>query len=321
MNQRLRQRPLSVGALRAFEAVARLLSFRAAGEELHLTQSAVSRQIQGLEEEIGVQLFSRGTRQVALTAAGATLLRVAAPLLERLDAAVHQLRHTSVRPRISITTFASFASLWLIPRLEAFQRQHPALDIRISATDSLLDLDDPDIDLALRHCPPSLAPATAERLFGECIAPMASPWLIERSRRGELAPLGAAEDLLQHSLIESADLHLRTVNERSWSRWFERRGLAHQQPQRWIYFNYDHQEVQAALAGQGLVLGRFALVADHLQRGDLVEPLGPAGREQVDHAYWLLVSPAGEVRPEVRQLADWLRAEAAQVRAALPELA
>jgi LysR family glycine cleavage system transcriptional activator len=114
MNQRVRQRPLAIGPLRAFEAVARLLSFRAAGEELHLTQSAVSRQIQSLEEEIGVPLLTRGTRQVALTSAGATLLRATLPALGQLDAAVQQVRRTSVRPRVSITTFASFASLWLI---------------------------------------------------------------------------------------------------------------------------------------------------------------------------------------------------------------
>ena len=191
MNQRVRQRPLAIGPLRAFEAVARLLSFRAAGEELHLTQSAVSRQIQSLEEEIGIALFTRGTRQVALTVAGASLLRAAVPALGKLDAAVQQLRRTSVRPRVSITTFASFASLWLIPRLEGFQRDHPGLDIRINAEDALHDLDDPDIDLALRHCSAEVVPPEAQRLFGECVSPVVSPWLIERSARGDAPPLGA----------------------------------------------------------------------------------------------------------------------------------
>ena len=321
MNQRVRQRPLAIGPLRAFEAVARLLSFRAAGEELHLTQSAVSRQIQSLEEEIGIALFTRGTRQVALTVAGASLLRAAVPALGKLDAAVQQLRRTSVRPRVSITTFASFASLWLIPRLEGFQRDHPGLDIRINAEDALHDLDDPDIDLALRHCSAEVVPPEAQRLFGECVSPVVSPWLIERSARGDAPPLGAPADLQAHTLIESADLHLSTVHERSWARWFERRGLASLQPARWIHFNYDHQQVQAAQSGQGVALGRLALVADLLQRGDLIEPLGAAERDVSSQAYWLIVAPASAERPEVRQLCEWLLAQAAALRAALPALA
>jgi LysR family glycine cleavage system transcriptional activator len=124
----MRQRPLAVGSLRAFEAVARRSSFRAAGEELHLTQPAVSRQIRGLEDELGAPLFLRGTRHVELTSVGAALLRAVAPLLDRLDAAVRQIRSAQGRLQVGLTTFASFASLWLLPRLQAFQHAHPGLD-------------------------------------------------------------------------------------------------------------------------------------------------------------------------------------------------
>src|SRR5262245_2328740 len=148
----LRQRPLAVGPLRAFEAVARHLSFRAASEELFLTQSAVSRQIQGLEEELGAPLFVRGTRHVELTTAGASLLRAVAPMLDRLDSTVRQIRQNRGRRVVGVTTFASFASLWLIPRLEAFQRQHPDIDIRVSANDSMVEPDAQEIDIALRYC-------------------------------------------------------------------------------------------------------------------------------------------------------------------------
>ena len=130
-----RHRPLSVGPIRAFEAVARLLSFRAAAEELHLTQSAISRQIRSLEEEVGALLFQRGTRHVELTGDGALLLRAVIPALERLDTGVRQIRSARGRKIVSVTTFASFSSLWLIPRLEAFQRvasrhRHPHLGQR-----------------------------------------------------------------------------------------------------------------------------------------------------------------------------------------------
>src|SRR5215218_7308878 len=111
MNQG-RHRPLSLGSLRAFEAVARLLSFSDAADELHVTQSAVSRQIKGLEDELGAPLFQRGTRHVELTANGTLLLRVVAPWLDRLDASVRQIRQARGRRTVQLTTFPSFASLW-----------------------------------------------------------------------------------------------------------------------------------------------------------------------------------------------------------------
>ena len=132
----IRSRPIAAGQLRAFEAVARHLNFRAASEELALTQSAISRQIQALEEDVGVTLFLRHTRAVELTSAGAQLLRAALPSLERIDSAVRIIRQSAGRKSVAISTWASFASMWLIPRLEMFQRAHPDIDIRIDATDA-----------------------------------------------------------------------------------------------------------------------------------------------------------------------------------------
>ncbi len=154
----LRTRPISVGQLRAFEAVARRLNFRAAAEELSLTQSAVSRQIQALEEEVGVALFLRHTRAVELTSAGGQLLQAVLPALERMDSAVRLIRRSAGRKSVAISTWASFASMWLIPRLEAFQSEYPDIDIRIDATDVSVDLDTTDIDLALRYTTPANAP-------------------------------------------------------------------------------------------------------------------------------------------------------------------
>ncbi len=312
-----RQRPLSLQALRAFEAVARHLSFRVAGEELFLTQSAISRQIKGLEEELGAQLFQRDTRQVALTGAGATLLRAVQPGLERLDLAVRQIRSAGARPRVSVTTFASFATLWLIPRLEAFQRQQPALDIRIAAHDALHDMDDPDIDMALRYCHPDAAPPGALRLFDEVLTPVVSPWYLERAARGEVAPLRTPADLAQHTLLEVEALHLGSSGYRRWEHWLAERGLAALQPQRWVYLNYDHQRVQAAQVGQGVVLARLPLVTEMLARGELVEPFGPAGRDAVPYGYWLILASSSAARPEVLKLRDWMATQAAQVRAAI----
>ena len=165
-----RTRPIGVGHLRAFEAVARHLNFRVAAEELSLTQSAVSRQIQGLEDEVGAALFLRHTRAVELTSAGAMLLGAVGSTLERLDSTVRQIRQTAGRKSVAITTWASFASMWLIPRLEAFQRDHPDIDIRIDATDNAVDLSTADVDLALRYAvPQGMATGTRVEIQGDMV--------------------------------------------------------------------------------------------------------------------------------------------------------
>src|SRR6218665_337439 len=200
-----RQRPLSIGPPRAFEAVARLLSFRMAAEELYLTQSAISRQIRALEEEIGCTLFLRGTRHVELTADGAALQGTAVAVLERLDQTVRQIRQTRGRRVVNVTTFASFASLWLIPRLEAFQRDHPDIDLRVSAYDTVVELDDSELDLAMRYSEPGSLPPEAQRLFGETLTPVFSPLLARQALEGAGPPLSQPADLVHHTLAEEDD--------------------------------------------------------------------------------------------------------------------
>jgi LysR family transcriptional regulator, glycine cleavage system transcriptional activator len=313
-----RHRPLGIGPLRAFEAVGRLLSFRGAADELHLTQSAISRQIRSLEDELGAPLFLRGTRHVELTAAGAALMQSTVPLMERLDTTVRQLRSARSRRTVSLTTFASFASLWLIPRLQAFQAMHPDIDIRVSACDAMSDLDDPELDLALRYCHPDEAPAGAVRLFGDTMTPAAGAGLMTQSRQGLAPPLCRPADLVQHTLLEEDD-HRPSAQYLSWRYWLRQHGQAQLQPQRWIYLNFTYQQIQAALAGQGVALARLPLVYESLQRGELVEPFGAEGRLRSPFAYWAIASPAGLQRPELRQFLDWVVGQAAQSRTAIGE--
>ena len=310
----LRSRPIAAGQLRAFEAVARHLNFRAASEELSLTQSAVSRQIQSLEGDVGVSLFLRHTRAVELTGAGAQLLRAVMPSLERIDGAVRLIRQSAGRKSVAISTWASFASMWLIPRLEAFQQAYPDIDIRIDTTDTPVDLDTTDVDLALRYAMPIQVPSNAERLFGEQITPVASPWLLQ-SGRG----LRKAEDLAQFSMVEASDAHRTQHMEwQNWQRWFTTHRLMRFEPKRWLYFTYAHQIAQAALTGQGVALVRTPLVAESLASGELVEPF-PQMRLDSPLAYWLIVGPRNAGRPEVAAFCDWLRGQAAQTRAAIGE--
>ena len=311
----LRTRPISAGHLRAFEAVARHLNFRAASEELSLTQSAVSRQIQAMEEEVGVGLFLRHTRAVELTGAGAQLLRAVVPSLERLDSAVRMIRRSAGRKSVAITTWASFASMWLIPRLEAFQSEHPDIDIRIDASDVPVDMETADIDVALRYVKPANAPANAIRLFGEQLTPVASPWLLKSGHA-----LNKGEDLAHFALIEAGDAH-RSANLEvlSWRRWLDAHRFKKLEPKRWLYFDYAHQIAQAALTGQGVALARMPLVADSLASGDLVEIL-PNMRLDSPLVYWLIVGPRASARPEIVAFCNWLQAQAALTRIAIGDV-
>lgn len=315
-----RRRPLSLTNLRAFEAVARRLNFSDAADELFVTQSAISRQIKSLEDELGLPLFVRGTRHVELTQSGQQLLRVVDPWLVRFDASVRQIREQNSRRRVSVTTFASFASLWVLPRIEAFQSRHPDIDIRVSANDQLADLDDPELDLALRYISPQQAPPGAVRLFGEILTPVVSRQLMEQIRRGDAPPLATPADLAQHTLAEEDD-NKASTEFISWRRWLAQHGEPTLQPRRWLYLNYTYQQVQAALAGQGVALARVALVFEALARGELVEPFGPAGRDTSPYAYWLIVPPQHRHRSEVRQFCEWVEAQAAATRAAIGEVA
>jgi len=304
-----------VGHLRAFEAVARHLNFRAASEELSLTQSAVSRQIQAMEDEVGVSLFLRHTRAVELTAAGAQLLMAVLPSLERLDNTVRQIRRSAGRKSVTITTWASFASMWLIPRLEAFQREHPDIDIRIDASDVSVDLDTADVDVALRYARPVQVPPQAIRLFGEQLTPVASPWLLKSGK-----PLKKGSDLAHFGLIEASDAH-RTQNLEwlTWRRWMDEHQFKKLEPKRWLYFNYAHQIAQAALTGQGVALARMPLVADSLASGDLVEIL-PGMRLESPMVYWLIVGPRSAARPEIMAFCTWLKAQAELTRVAIGDV-
>ncbi len=309
-------RKLSLAPLRAFEAVARRLSFSAAADELHLTQSAVSRQIKGLEDELGAALFVRGTRHVEITPDGQALRRSVEPWLTQLDASVRQIRQTRSRRRVSLTTFASFASLWLLPRLEAFQRVRPDIDIRISAHDVLAELDDPELDLALRYVGPEQVPPGAVRLFGEVLTPVVSRALLERTRSGAAPPLRVPADLAQHTLAEEDDGR-PSAQYLSWRHWLAQHGLPALQPRRWLYLNFTYQQVQAAMAGHGVALARMALVADSLRGGELVEPFGAAGRIPSPFAYWLAVVEAGRPRPVVGEFRRWIEVLAGLTRAAI----
>lgn len=294
----------SLDLLRGFEVAARLLSFTRAGEELHLTQSAVSRQMKELEEQLGVTLFQRQHRALLLTEAGQQFYPVAAQVLATMRAATDRLRAAAGTHSLYVSTTAGFASLWLIPRLAGFARTHPGVDVRISADTRIQDLERDGVDVAIRYCPPALAGTDAVRLFGERVFPVCSPALLADAKR----PLREAADLSKHVLLHVDDpdgrwpwLH--------WRVWLEVVGVQDLRPAGSLRFSGYDQVIPAAVAGHGVALGRTPLVGKALAAGELVAPF--EREAQSARAYFAKVSNNAGGRAEVADFVAWLKREAA----------
>jgi DNA-binding transcriptional LysR family regulator len=285
-----------------FESAARHLSFTKAGEELHLTQSAVSRQIKELEDQLGVPLFQRRHRALALTEPGQQFYAAAAQVLSTMRSATERLRASSGRRQpVSVTTTASFAALWLIPRLAGFTRDHPGVDVRLTADTRVLDLERDGLDIAIRHGPAALAGPNATRLFGEKVFPVCSPKLLKKT------PLEKPADLRNHVLLQYDDPDVRHP-WLHWKTWFEVERIADLKPAGTMTFSGYEQIIPSAVAGHGVALGRTPLVKDLLAAGDLVAPF----KSQADpaRAYFAIVSKGATSRPEVADFVEWLKTEA-----------
>jgi len=293
----------SLDLLKGFEAAARLLSFTRAGDELHLSQSAVSRQIQDLETQLGVSLFQRRHRALALTEDGQALYAASAQVLATMRAVTDRLRAGRGRPTLAVTTTQSFASLWLIPRLAGFTRTHPELDVRISAETRVLDLERDGLDLAIRHGPASMVGANAVKLFGERVFPVCSPKLLKDPKR----PLREPADLRHHVLLQYDDPDGRHP-WMHWKTWLEIERLTDLRPAGSLVFSGYDQIIPAAIAGHGVALGRSPLVREAISSGELVAPFKRSADPA--RAYFAIVSKNSAGRPEVADFVNWLKEEA-----------
>jgi LysR family transcriptional regulator, glycine cleavage system transcriptional activator len=284
-----------------FEAAARTLSFTKAAEELFITQSAVSRQIKALEENLGLKLFERRPRSLTLTEDGLALYRIA-DVLDRLQSATDQLRAETRARQLSITTTTGFASLWLIPRLSRFTALHPDIDVRISATTDTLNLERSLIDLAIRYCKPQTAPEGAVRLFGDEMIPVCSRALL----RDKTRPLKRPQDLAHHALLHFDYAGAETMYM-DWGTWLTALGIAELKSAGALHFSQYEQMIQAAISGQGVALGRQALVSDLIESRALVAPF----KQTLvgSRAYFIVESRLSAGKPQVREFAQWLLAE------------
>lgn len=298
-------RPIALTALRGFESAGRHLSFTLAAAELNLTQSSISRQIASLERQVGKPLFVRRTRALELTAAGERLYAAVRQGIGAIDRCVDEIRGVGAPPRVTVATYASFASLWLVPRLAAFQKAHPQIEIRIDAADRLVDLEAEDIDMAIRWLRPGSSVDPSALLLGEEeVAPALSPRLIESSG----AILNKPADLMGLPLLEMDD-GVPSSPYSSWARWFEfvKAGPVRPRAGR-LYFTYVDQAVQAAVRGQGVAMVRTPFLDDLVAGGELVLPF-PHLRMRSGYRYFLIVNPRRAHLPQVETFRAWVLEE------------
>lgn len=297
----------NLNALKAFEAAARHLSFTKAAAELNVTQGAVSHQVQALEEQLGLLLFKRMNRRLALTEAGKGYLPALGEAFDRIAEATRRLGRDRSAGPLKLSTMPSFASRWLLPRLAKLRRVAPELELMISATPALVDLHDDQFDLVIRFGVGSYPDLAETFLMGDAVMPVCAPALLERP-----PGLRAPEDLAQYTLLHDE------VGPREqgvdWQRWLAAAGVKGIDVKRGPIFSDSSFVVQAAIAGEGIGLGRLSLCLDDIVSGRLVQPFGPV--VPVTMTYRLLTTPEKAAWPKVERFRAWILAEIA----ALPPL-
>ncbi|MGO1070735.1 LysR substrate-binding domain-containing protein [Lysobacter sp. CA199] len=289
------RRRLPLSALRAFESAARHGSFSRAAGELAVTPTAVSHQIRSLEESLGVPLFERRARKVALTEAGSQLYPVLRDGFDAFEGALERLARIRTRAAVTVSATNAFTSKWLLPRVASFTVLHPQIDLQLHASDEAVDLVGGGVDIAIRYGRGPYPGLLAEPMFADDFAPVVNP------RLGVRVP----SDLDAVPIIHFQWKRHHPLNP-TWEAWFARAGLAWRSASGELRFSDESHAIQAAVAGQGAALLSLALVRDEIAAGQLVQPFGPV---LAGHAYHLVTDPERATSPSVSAALEWLRAQ------------
>ena len=278
---------LPLNALRAFEASARLCNFTRAGQELNVTQTAISHQVKALEDQLGVTLFTRLPRGLALTDEGHALLPVLTDAFDRISGAVTRLQEGRFQEVVTLGVVGTFAIGWLLPRLSDFRDRHPSIDLRLKTNNNVADIVAEGLDYFIRFGDGAWHGTDALPLLEAPLSPVCAPALADR-------------------LKQPADLHgvplLRSFRRDEWERWFRAAGVAPPTP-RGGMFDSSTLLLQAAAAGQGVALLPVAMFQEALGQGRVKQPFELA----VDTGrYWLTKLKSREETPAMGQLRAWL---------------
>ena len=289
----------SLNGLRAFEAAARHLSFTNAATELNVTQTAISHQIRRLEEELGIRLFVRQNRALALTPQAKDYLPGVRAAFNDLRLATDRLLRKDNDHVLTVSTLASLAAKWLLPRLSAFQEAHPGIDVRITTSTALVDFRSGDVDAAIRYGRGHWPGVRADWLTADELFPVCSPALLTGNR-----PLRSPQDLADHTF-----LHTSGGYDDDWRLWLTAAGLpADISKLPGLTFDLILMTVQAALDGIGVAMGRTSYVEADIAKGRLVVPFKIT---LPTDAGFYLVSPEGRAdTPKLAAFRQWLKASA-----------
>lgn len=306
-------RPLpSLNALRAFEAAARHLAFTHAAEELNVTPAAISHHIKGLADYLGVALFHRSKGSLMLSEAGHRLAPGLTRGFRELARAVETVGEHDEGAPLVVSAAPTFASMWLLPRLERFRRRHPEIEVRLDASPDIVDFTREAIDVAIRYGAGGYDDVLSERLFTETVSPVCSPSLLTGT-----PPLRTPEDLRDHTLLH---VEWNTLGELlpCWRMWLLAAGVEDVDPGRGPRFNYGGLAVQSAIEGHGVALASDILVADHLAAGRLVKPFEVSVKGAGEFAFYVVAPERAWRKRRVAAFRKWLQEEA---RATEKELA
>jgi len=292
--------PLS--ALRAFEAAARLASFSKAAEELNVTPAAISHQIAALEADLGVSLFRRRNRLVELTPSARVLLPGLSEAFAGIHASVRRLRAHNDTGTLNVTASPSFAGKWLVQRLHRFQEKWPEIDVRISATDAMIDLTRGDFDIAIRYGTGRYPGLDVELLLENEVFPVCSPELLDNG-----PPIDRPADLLRHALIHDQAVD-RDPLAPTWSMWLKAAGVGEAPHSPGLSVSTNHLALEAAIGGHGVTLANSTIAEADLVGGRLIRLFSLSLPDLF--AFWIVSAPGALERPKVRAFRDWLRQEA-----------
>ncbi|MBN9673644.1 transcriptional regulator GcvA [Roseibium aggregatum] len=286
-----------LASLRAFEAAARHLSFKRAAEELGVTPTAVSHQIRLLEDTIGMRLFERLPRKVALTETGSQLYPVFRDAFSSMTRALGSVTREGSRKAFTLTSTTGFTAKWLVPRIARFNATHPQITLRLYPSDAVTELGTGAADCAIRYGKAPFKGLVAEPLFTERFAPVCSPLLEIRN----------PEDLFNHTLLHS-EWRRNDEFTPSWKKWFGHAGLSGKVPEVQTILTDDSHVIQAAVAAQGIALASTVLVREEIEQGLLIQPFAP---ELEGLTYHFVYPETMSEDPNVMAFGNWLLEELA----------
>lgn len=291
----------SLSLFHTFEAVARRKSFTLAADELCLTQSAVSRQIRALEDQLGLPLFRRLHRAIEPTAEGRRLFESVTRGLREIEDCVAGLRAATENPQITVAASVAFSYYWLMPRLERFSARHPEIDLRILATDQRVDLRQEGVDVAILYGSGQWEGARSYLLFGERVYPVCSPAYLRSHPE-----LRSASDMLDQTLLH-LDGGGNIWGGVDWRVWLATQGATGQPVRRGVRLNSYPMIIQAAEAGRGVALGWSYITDPMLAEGRLVCPVDKVLETREGYYVGALETDADD--PDIASFLQWIRDE------------